>query len=129
MTSKHFNESSDQDLETLVTLGVEIALNGKYKEISLTVQSLGGSVIALDQFVLQVKASPSGAWETLISDWSAVVADLLVWKTGTLNLLAHGSKDSARVKIGPVHAIRFQSAQVGVTAEAVTVTVDGYVAG
>lgn len=119
-----FNDTADVTLQTLETIA-SYDLRGDFPWIIFELSSSGGSVIALDQFQLQVKVHKDAAWEIYISDWSSLVADTILWKSGTLNTLAHAGADSARVYLGPVHAIRFQSAQAGVTASAVTVRVRG----
>lgn len=131
MPPMNISQTADQDLETLVIVGSIINIwptDAKLSELSIQVASAGGSVIAFDQFELQIQAADGATWETYLSDWSSLIADTLIWKSGTLNTLAHGTDLSAIVRIlGPVHAIRFMSAQAGVTASAVTVTITGHI--
>ncbi len=119
-----FSDTLAATAETLVTIAT-YTLRHEYPYIQLSLSSAGGSVIALDKFACQVQSAIGGAWETYIDDWSSVVANILLWKSGTLNTLAHAGADSARVYLGPVYAVRFQSAQAGVTASAVTITLKG----
>lgn len=110
--------------ETLATIH-EVFNAHRYSEMAFELSSAGGSSVALDQFELQIKPHASAAYDTYISDWSSTIADKLISKTATLNTLSHGTVETAVVKIPPCYSIRFQSAQAGVTASAVTITLRG----
>jgi hypothetical protein len=132
-STKYIDLTEDVTLETLVTIGSAVLLHGQYPYIHFEVTSAGGTAVALDQFVLAVQSHNGGTWETYIADWDALVGTAAavnpkqIWRSANkLNTLAHGSSESAQVHIGPVYAIRFQSAQAGATASAVTITINGY---
>lgn len=126
MSVKSFSESAAQTSETLTAIGNAVECNGRFSEACFRVDSTGGSVIALDAFELQIQSDAGSGWETFISAWTADIVEQMPWQSGNLALLAHGGEDSAWVKLPPCHAIRFLSAQAGITASAVTVTVAGY---
>lgn len=121
--SKAFSLSADQDSQNLATIGtIEPKLG--YTTFAFELASAGGSAVALDQFVLQIQAHPDAAFVTCVSNW-ATTNTMYLFGSATLNTLAHGSAAFAFVRTGPIWAARFQSAQAGVTASPVTVTVRG----
>ncbi len=124
--TKPINLTADQTLETLVTIGEAVALNGEWGSIGFTLKSAGGTAVALDQFEMQFQFEPNGTWQTVTSAWDSD-ADFLIYASGTLNTMAHASDEHALVNVVGIHGVRFQSAQAGATASAVTVTIDGMI--
>lgn len=118
-----------QALETLVTVHEDTELNGEFDRLVFELGTLGGTAAVVDQFALAVKTHPNGSYHTIISDWSSVVAEQLIFKSGTLNTLAHATDEMAMIiNLLGVHAIRFQVAFAAGGADIVT-TVRGRLMG
>lgn len=122
---QEFSETAEQTSETLTIVGSAIILNSDFPWLTFTVTSSGGSVIALDEFEVQVQAAQDGSWVTAYSAW-VYSADRIILAPTAIETLAHGSSAIAvGVFVGGVYAIRFLSAQAGSTGSAVTILVEG----
>lgn len=121
----YFTASSAQTSETLTNVGNPILLNGDYPWISFELSLSGGSVIALDTFELQVQMHESGTYVTVHSAWAYLIERMIFCPTA-LETLAHAaSAICLGAYVGQAYRMRFQSAQAGSTASAVTVSIKG----
>lgn len=98
-----------------------VILEGKIGQCAVGVGLSGGSVIAFDQFDIQGLFTTGGTWVTLRSAFVANASDEFIpIVTAILNTLAHGANAAFIVNTKGLFAIRFRSAQAGVTASPVT---------
>lgn len=86
----------------------EILMEEKYTEVQFEVVNADAGD-ALQDFALLVKPHRSGAWTALITGaaW-ATIANVLTFKSASLNTLAAASTAIARVSLGPCYSIKFQ---------------------
>lgn len=116
-----FTGSDTTDDEVLNTIVGSFKTLGQ-KRVHISIGTSGGSVIAFDQFALQGRIRVGqGSWLSLQAAWGASEEDAkLILSPVVLETLAHGASSFAVVDIEGFEEIRCQSAQVGVTASAVT---------
>lgn len=100
-------------------------LNPRVHRLFGRIATAGGSVIAFDQLDIQVMVSKGGTWKTIISDFTAGAGGFKLFNVpSSLQTLAHGADGLFILNTSGAHAIRFRSAQAGVTASPVTRTLE-----
>lgn len=105
--------------------GEQFILGGDVDQVAMCIATSGGTAIALDQFVIEGQVTGGGAWTLLKDTFTAGAVDaFMVLVTVKLDTLAHGTSGFAYIHTGGLWAIRFKSAQAGVTAVAVTRTLE-----
>lgn len=113
---------SDVSHSALTAIGDEIVLDSLCGDLQIEVLN-GHASVALQDFELQVKVHPNGDYcKTITGTGWASIANILTYKSGSLNSLAGATRHMARVSLGPCYSIKFlaQSASSS-TGRAVTV--------
>lgn len=122
----HIDTDTTQD-EALNVIGLNhYLLKNRIGKVTMRIATSGGSVIAFDQFAVQMMFVEGGAWETVAIAFGAPATDVngvVVFTPDNLEGLAHGASGVLIIDASAVWAVRFQSAQAGVTAAAVTRTI------
>ena len=109
------------DLETLVDIGAVPAVKVRdLNRVSLSLGSAGGSTIALDQFVFLGSVDAGVTFQEIRTAWATPAGAFL--DGGNLASLPHATIRMAILDVSGLDQIKFQSAQAGVTASAVTIT-------
>jgi hypothetical protein len=104
----------------LTTVATWKALRGGYMWLEVE-NAL--AVNNLDQFELQVRTDPSGAWVAIDGGWDAI-DNVVLWQTATApKATAASTKTHALVFIGPAQEVRLRAAVAGSGAETTTVNV------
>lgn len=120
-------DSDTTDDEVLNVIGLNhYLLKNRIGKVTVRIATSGGSVIAFDQFVVSMMFVEDGAWEEVAIAFgtpASHVNGVVIFTPDDLASLAHGASGVLIIDASAVWAVRFLSAQAGVTAAVVTRTI------